>query len=374
MILRLSCVLSFGLSFVGASDFTVSSYNCGGLSDHYDYIRAAAMQKLVQTRYQSEPEAMARLEKIQAVALKVLFGKDQETRQQAQSEWDKSLTFFDYITRPPVDQESPNTSWNKMSEAMLTTYHVRPIRITDSEVSEMLTHHLQDINRLDGSSGYEELLDTGRYIMGKRIFQHHLKYDIVCLQEADYLDEGMFPENYEVLFSDTDHSVNGVAWNKEKFDLIEIPGDVKGRGFVVKLREKQSGKGVLVATGHLTGCNPFRMETKDSVKGDNELKAILELLDSHEADIKLIGMDSNVTAMHPRMHILKDKGYILDSENYLEPTCTNPYQVLNTRIDWIALKSTQAIEVCNIPVMGVGLNSIQTNISDHKPIAAKVEF
>ena len=60
----------------------------------------------------------------------------------------------------------------------------------------------------------------------------------------------------------------------------------------------------------------------------------------------------------------------------MEPTCTNPYQVLNTRIDWIALKSpnAKAVSVTNIPVLSVGLNNIQTNISDHRPIAAKIAY
>lgn len=76
--------------------------------------------------------------------------------------------------------------------------------------------------------------------------------------------------------------------------------------------------------------------------------------------------------MHPRLNIINDAQYRLDHENYLEATCTNPYHVLNTRIDWIVINGEASIT--NIPVLNVSLNSIQTNMSDHKPIAAKVKY
>ena len=59
-----------------AVELTISSYNCGGLPDHYDYLRAAVMQKLVQERYIKEPQEMARIEKIQKLALQILFTND----------------------------------------------------------------------------------------------------------------------------------------------------------------------------------------------------------------------------------------------------------------------------------------------------------
>jgi hypothetical protein len=137
---------------------------------------------------------------------------------------------------------------------------------------------------------------------------------------------------------------------------------------------------VLAASGHLTGCNPYRIDThpetglSDAVKGDNELRGIIEYLNENEADLMVIGMDSNVTPLHPRLNILKEADYQIDSDNYIEPTCSNPHLGLDTRIDWIAIKSdnTDTISISNIPVLHVGLNSLQTNISDHKPIAAKI--
>lgn len=245
--------------------------------------------------------------------------------------------------------------------------------IHDPEVIEMLNGHLKDLAKTSDS---EDALHEAREIMAKRIFSYHLKQDIICLQEANYLHADLFPSHYEVSLEGS-HSPNGVAWNTQRFECLEKLGDVMGRGIVFKLLDKKNQQTVVVASGHITGCNPYCREENpetgeyDSDKGDGEIQAIIDLLESQEADIKLIGMDSNVTALHPRLKLLKDAGYQLDYENYLEPTCASPYQVLNTRIDWIASKGAKDIK--NVPVLNVHLNNLQTNMSDHKPIAAKIE-
>jgi hypothetical protein len=370
---------------VSATEFSVASYNCGGLSDHYDYIRAACMHELMQARYNAEPAALARIERIQQLALKALFAKDAGEQSKARQMLEKSdnKTFFEKITAAPILEDSPNTAWFQKSEKMVTPYDVRPIDLREPSIIRMLTQHLQDLSRSeDESSDVQALLTLGRHIMAERIFRDNLKHDIICLQEADYLNDTMFPVHYEVAFSEAEHSVNAVAWNKERFQLIDNLGNIQGRGLAVKLLEIESGKVILVGTGHLTGCNPFtpvvNPETKhlDSDAGDNELKTIVQLFDNVEADVRVIAMDSNVTATHPRLKILKDYGYQIDSDNYFEQTCTNPYVIINTRIDWIALKSNSnaADAIINIPVLNVGLNNIQTNISDHKPIAALIKY
>ena len=374
--------LAFTCSVLTASEFTMSSYNCGGLSEHYDYLRAASMQKLMQERYIAEPENMSLNEKIQKLALKILFSSDTQEKLLAQQEWDQKgyQKLFELLTAAPTDTKSPNMTWNQKADKMITSYKIRPVSISDEEVNQMLKDHFRDLSANEDPE-VSPLLEV-RATMAKRIFAHHLKYDIICLQEADYLDNSMFPEHYEVLLAETSHSKNGIAWNKERFELVETIGNIMGKAFAVQLLDKESGKTVLVASGHISGCNPYRIEkdhttgAADSAKGDAELQAVVELFNSYDADLMLIGMDSNVTSLHPRLNILKDAGYQIDYENHLEPTCTNPYQVLNTRIDWIALKSTnaKAVSVANIPVLSVGLNSIQTNISDHKPIAAKITY
>ncbi len=367
--------------FVNATEFTVSSYNCGGLTNHYDYLRAAAMQKLMQERHNSEPEIMATNNLIQQIALKILFGKDAKEISSAQNFWsrnnyDKVLkTFSDTSTNP----NNINHLWYKKSEEMITSYKVRPVSILDVEITKMINDHIADLTK-DKSGDLHDLLTETRAIMAKRIFHHHLKYDILCLQEADYLDISMFPENYQALFSDTNHSVNGIAWNKDRFALVDTIGNIMGRALSVKLMDKATGKTVIIASAHITGCNPFVVKKErngtDADTGNNELSTIIDLFEEHSADIKIIAMDSNVAATHPRLRILKETDYQIDAYNFLEPTCSNPNMILNTRIDWIALKADNEAKACitNIAVLGVGLNHIQTNISDHKPVAAKIVY
>jgi|GEM_PF-1820677 len=380
------CFLFFLVSPLFASDFTVASYNCGGLSDHYDYIRAVCMHKLVQERCNAEPDVMQQLERVQNVALKILFSKDQAEVEAAQELWQVGgyALLLEKVTAHPDDAESINAIWRKKSQEIVTNYDVRPVLIHDEEVRRILADHMSDLTRgeLEGSEhSLNEWLDLTRSTMAERIFTHQLKYDILCLQEADYLDKAMFPEHYAVEFSDSAHSVNGVAWNRDRFSLLRVLGDIDGQGFVVQLRDCVTNKSVLVASAHLTGCNPFTSVIDsttgkvDSERGDRALQEVIERLDQLDADLKVVAMDSNVTATHPRLSLLRDADYLLDYKSYLGATCTSPWQVLNTRIDWIAVKSSDGgVEIANIPVLGVHLNSPQTNVSDHKPVAARLRF
>ncbi len=346
------------------------------------------MHKLTQERYNVEPEEMAQLEKIQSVALKILFSSNPIEQQAAQQEWESGhyTETFAKLTAHPDDSDSINKIWREKSEAIVTSYKERPILLYDKEASEILQNHITDLTRgqdivLGPKSHLNDWLEITRRVMAKRIFQHQLKYDIIALQEADYLDASIFSSHYDVRFSDTRRSINGIAWNKEKFELIDVIGNIADRGFAVELRNLESGQTIVVASGHLSGCNPFRVEVNehtgvsDSAKGDKELLEIIKILEISDADIKVIAMDSNVTAAHPRLSLLKKAGYALDYSNYLDPTCTNPGQVINTRIDWIAVKSSDTpTTIHNIPVLGVGLNSPQTNMSDHKPVAARLSY
>ena len=85
-------------------------------------------------------------------------------------------------------------------------------------------------------------------------------------------------------------------------------------------------------------------------------------------------MDANVTACHPRLSLLKKTDFKVDYKNYFESTNTYPYFVVNVRLDWIAVKSKHEIAISNVPILSVGLNTIQTNMSDHKPISARITF
>ncbi|MEC7839083.1 MAG: hypothetical protein VX777_03475 [Chlamydiota bacterium] len=379
------------------NNFTVASYNCGGLSDHYDYIQAAGMQKLIQERHNSEPETLAQLKEIQKLALKIRFTQNATKKEAFEKEWDEQnySEKFSNITSHPDEFKSINKKWFDKRGKTISSYKKRPIEIYDQEVREILYDHIYDLTKLEESTellkdskvkiipynAFNESLSIARRIMAVRIFQHHLKYDIIALQEADYLDPSVFPDNYNVKFSSARGSVDGVAWNKDRFELVEVIGDIVEKGFAVRLRDLNSGKIVAIASGHLTGCNPFSVEhdlstgSSDSESGDRELYEIINTLNEFESDIQVIAMDANVTPGHPRLSILSESNYIIDYTNYIEPTCSSPWQVLETRIDWIAVRSTSdTVSIANIPVLGVCLNCPKTNMSDHKPVAAKITY
>lgn len=388
-LLAMCCMFSMlpSLSPLSAAEFTIGSYNCGGLSNHYDYLRAVSMQKLMQQRHNAEPEIMARHERIQQLALKIAFSKDPEEVLAAQQEWSRKGydTLVNQLTESPSDANSPHHVWNQKIDAIITSYKTRPIIIHDNEVRGMLVAHIKDLYRRVKTQQPHypiplplkriDRLNVVRAKMAKKAFAHYMKHDIICLQESTYLNPSMFPQNYTVMISN-EANKTGIAWNQERFELVEDLGAVLGRAFVLKLRDKESDKTVLVASLHLTGCNPYVVQNEDSAKGDNELKAVIEKLSEQEADFMLIGMDSNVTSLHPRLHQLKEAGYQIDCDNYIESTCTNPGYILNTRLDWLALKTneTEPVSITNIPVLSIGLNSLETNMSDHKPIAAKVVY
>jgi hypothetical protein len=359
----LIAVLIFNISLAGGTEFTVASYNCGGLSDHYDYLRAACMQEVMQERYSQEPELMSLTEKIQQIALKMVFAKSDEEKRIAKSQWQAKDNWALYDLTMLDGVESPNWRWRQEIDKMITDYKIRPI-VCDEEVLERFDQHLLNISR--GAQGSrEELLHKTYLEMAKKIFTHSLKFDVICLQEANYLDPSLFPENYEVHLSK-----RGIAFNKDRFECVENFGDIKGQGMALSLRDKESGKTVLVVSAHLAGCDPFIGQVC-SERGDGHLREILSFIEKQSAEVVIIGMDSNVTAMHPRL--CKIKEFEIDYNNFIEPTCTNPISMLNTRIDWIVAKG-DGVKVVNIPVLGVGLNSIETNMSDHKPIAARISI
>lgn len=378
------CCISV-LSSLPAAEFTISSYNCGGLSNHYDYLHAVSMQKLMQERYIAEPENMARHERMEQLSLKIAFSNDPEEVLAAKQEWARKGydDLVNHLSENPSDDSSPHYAWNQKIDQIITSYKIRPIIIHDTQVRGMLVAHIKNLyRRVKPRQPLHPLLTNLKRIdrlkevrakMAKTAFNYYMQHDIICLQEAAYLDAAMFPEHYTVLISDNANKT-GIAWNHERFELIEDLGDVLGRALVVKLRDKENDQTVLVASGHLTGCNPYVVQNEDSTKGDDELKAMIERLNEEEVDFMLIGMDSNVTSLHPRLSQLKEAGYQIDCDNHIQPTCANSGFILNTRLDWLALKTERNASITNIPVLSIGLNSLETNMSDHKPIAAKVVY
>ncbi|KIC72379.1 hypothetical protein DB42_DE00250 [Neochlamydia sp. EPS4] len=147
------------------------------------------MQKLMQERYIAEPENMSLNEKIQKLALKILFSPDSQEKLSAQQEWDQKgyQHIFRHLTTSPMDNNSPNTTWNQKANEIITSYKVRPVVIHEKEVKQMLGEHFKDLSS-DVEANTSTLLQEVHATMPMRVFAHHLKYDVICLREAGYFD------------------------------------------------------------------------------------------------------------------------------------------------------------------------------------------
>lgn len=361
-----------------AGEIKIASYNCGGLPEHYDYLRAAVMQKVMREREAAEPLEMSLNEKIQQIAAQILFAKG-DARASALQEWEAEgyASIVEHLMQSPTDPTSPHSPWFAQTNAAISSYKTRPVTIFDEEVAENLQAYLNHFSTEIES--FQEQLTRVRQLMAAKTLAEDLPYDILCLQESNYLDSSLFPESFSLQFGQGDHLKTGIAWNKNRFELIEQQDLLNGKAFIVHLLDKESGQTFWVASAHLTGSNPYRVEIDpqtglpDSTKGDAELQALLAFLDEQEGEAKIIGMDANVTALHPRLKLLRQADYQVDGENAWEATCTNPHFVMHTRIDWITVKAKQAA-ITNLPVSNIELNSPETNISDHKPIAAQISI
>ena len=358
-----------------SAEFTITSYNCGGLSDHYDYLRAASIQKVMQERWNKEPDLLNLNDQIQKIALKILFSEDPLEKSLAQQEWNGKnyQEQLDNLLNP-----TSFSLWKEKMDEAITSYKIRSVCINDEDIQERIQQHIDQLAPpKEGNESFLDQVNKTRSIMAERIFKYYLKQDIICVQEADYIEPHHLPDHYNFASSGSLHSINGVIWNTHRFQCVEQIGDILGRAYLIKLKDLETDKVVLVASGHITGCHPYLVVGQDSQKGDQEIQTILELMDSQEdVDLKILAMDSNVASTHPRLKILKDASYQLDSTNYLDSTCSNPNLILNTKIDWILAKpeTVDNFKITNISLAEIGLNSIETNISDHKPVAAKIMY
>lgn len=353
------------------NEFTFGSYNLGCLKDHYDYMIAARMSVLMRDRYREEPLEMALIERIQEVAARRFLATDSMTRELAAMEWDARgyQALIEKITLPPGSEGNIHQKWFERSNAMMSDYKTFPIKIEDQKIIDAVMEQVGSLN--------PQTILLERQRLYQKIVGSALNTDILCFQEADYMPESLLPSWYASVQSNRDKSIQRIAWNADRFELIQNIGDIASdKGFAVLLRDNTTQKTVAVATGHLMGCNPFQrvydQEGKpDSIKGDKQLSTIIQTLDRTGADVQIVGMDSNVTALHPRLQLLRRAGFAFDGDHFIETTCPSPYFICNTRLDWIAAKGAS---VMNMPVMNVDLNSLCTNPSDHKPIAARVHY
>ncbi len=367
-----------------AQNIKVSSYNLGGLPGHYDYLRACVMEEIMEERYAKDSRHIACNQEMQELALKKIFGKNVQEKEAAAQKWLQGdyANWSGFITAAPKGKSiTINTFWYERVNSAISLYNDPHPQIFNKEIEQRLDAYLANFLKDSEEEEKQVLLSRARENLAKSIFSQHVNQDILCLQEADDLRCFSFLlEEYKVVFQTSTRSCNAIAWNEKRFVLLDATKNIADKGLAVLLQDKITGKTVCVASAHLTGCNPYAVEIdsvtqkNDADKGNLELEEIVGVLDSYPADYKIIGMDSNVTALHPRLNILQKHNYNLDTENYLYPTCSSPYQVLDTRIDWIACKGKDVFSIENLPIEGVLLNSMRTNISDHRPIAAKIEM
>jgi hypothetical protein len=387
--------------------FTVCSFNCGG--QPLDWPRTAVMEKLMTQRYSLEKNSMSINDKVQKAAL-FFFNFSLSTI--TPLDWNNAFTQLheSALDWHNVFEEFRGTSlyWRKRLINSITPLETIPVKIIDPDIASSFQKIIEDLRpektkhlpkegkcletlnqhkRVRLSPEEKEILEKrkkereileARETLAKKIFSK-LNYDILCLQEGQYLKSSMFSEKFHVLSSPGCVKL-GIAWNKERFDLEEMIYDVCDRAFAVQLYDVQDGKRILIVSAHLKGCDPFSSVVEnagyDSQKGDYELFQIINFFNQRPADINIIGMDSNVTALHHRLGFLWNEGFQLDAENHLYPTCTNPQLMLNTRIDWIAMRINNGLQanITNLKIKKIGLNDPKTNISDHRPIAARISI
>jgi len=363
--------LSLFYSSLFCESLSIMSYNCGGIEHHYDYQRAACMQKLMRQREKKEPMALAFAAFGETVQLQALFDP---TCPLKYGDGATSSFYHD-----PTQPSSFHHQWYKQASTMISHYQDPHVIIYDKEVFHNILNHCQkvmlDHNLPIKGLTFEEKIGACRSIMAKDFFRRNSSYDIIALQEADdFIQNKSIPKEYEVLAASQTHSINALCFKKERFTLIRKTYIKEGQGIVAHLFDKTTQKTITIASAHLTGCNPY-VKGPDSEKGDKQLKALISYLEKDDGNIKVIAMDSNVTAVHPRLKIVKDHHFILDYKNYIYPTCTSPYYCVDTRLDWIAVydnKSCKRIE--NRKIEHCRLNAIEENFSDHAPVGADIEL
>lgn len=371
----------------GINKFTmkVISYNCDCLSNNYAYLRSIVLGELIKKRKEinnvnENTNDMIINEEIQKLALKAKFDKDQ----QSLSSYEQYLKNNEKLIEQ-LSSEDGSIEWiNELNKSM-TLFKDRKVNvdILDNSIKQKFKNETK-INEKNKANIVSNDVMKFRKINFKELFCKKLcPYDIMCLQEADYIEPSMFPKNYNGVFSKASVDKKAIVWDKNRYLCIEVTDELiinkknekENVYFAVQLIDKYFHIRLLVISGHFAGCNPYQPiytdGKMDSNRGDINCQQTIKFANDksskYSIDITIIGMDTNVTAMHPRMDIIANEDYKIDTTNW-EATSTNPVQIVDTRIDHIAMKSKYStMKIKNIPINSVLLNDA-FNPSDHKPI------
>lgn len=356
-----------------------------------DFWAARIVNALYSEREVEESSDMAKLAKVQDVALRALCGKPKEGDEVI----DKDIKgiISDANNQPWKDKRikrlAQSTEENeKMGNLNPDGSPVKHFVVAKDQIKKVADDIAKETKEAPvyGWKALSSKVEKYRQEMFAKYMQQFAVEegsDIIALQECGgYVSspaelKKRLPKGYSVKLSDGKKRAaggDGIAFNTERFEFkkkLDIGKDGKGneRGIAVKLYDKITQKTVVVASAHLAGCNPFHDKKGDGTAGTTLFANMLDAMDKAKADIQIVAMDSNVTATHPRLKELPKHGYKLDCEHHVYPTCVNPLSILNTRLDWIAVKSKDGKgTIENAQIKGVD----KMELSDHKPIAAMV--
>ncbi len=231
-----------------------------------------------------------------------------------------------------------------------------------------------------------QALQQNRQQLLKRMFADFANSgsDLICLQEAYTITPADLPPGYAMAQDTTPgfdkrqpigQGDTTVIYNTQRFKYVTHNAGHKFT--VVKLLDKTTKKTVSVASAHLKGCNPFtptqvlnrrtnQMEM-DDIQGNKQLEEIQDTFASFQSNVNIIGMDANVTPLHPRIQGLIGNKFFFDAKKHFNPTCfVDPIYFIPTRLDYIAANCTNgSCKITNEATTFTGKNP-----SDHTPITS----
>jgi hypothetical protein len=175
-----------------------------------------------------------------------------------------------------------------------------------------------------------------------------------------------------------------IVWDHTKFKL-HLQLTVDDKSTLAILQHRETSAVISVASAHLHGLD-LRIAKFNKVvdytvaPGDTQLRTIKEELDKHNAHLRIVGMDSNVTSeiYQPRLDILEEADYKRNTHNgEASPTIIDANLKTPEEIDFVYGQTdkeqyTLQIEEGEVPDALYTLAIPNgTNPSDHRPVVTK---
>lgn len=203
--------------------------------------------------------------------------------------------------------------------------------------------------------------------------------DFFCLQEVDSIHSiktMALGEEYESLSAGGRDCV--LLWNSKRYEKIpgsEYQEESEGRYLTVDLKDRQENKIIRLASAHLGGFDLAHFNEEDAKKGDDQLKALLQILNRDKKPaLVLVGMDANsTTEIHPvRIERLTKEGFARSKEEAPTAYSTKLKSPL-IKLDFIFARSKKhGLEFAESAMNAPPLETPQVNPSDHKPLLQRI--